>query len=53
MNRLFTRKKVLKMSHKDVLIAEEQESSRETTTATEVEALATGGKNQGERRSPF
>jgi hypothetical protein len=54
MNKLFTRKRVLKTNHKDALIAEGQENSRETTAATEAEASATGGKkNQGERRSPF
>ena len=35
------------MNLKDALIAEEQESSRETITATEAEALATGGKKSG------
>ncbi len=47
MNRLFTRKRVLKMNHKDVLIAEGQESNRETTIATEAEASAIGGKKLG------
>jgi len=34
----------LKTSLKDALIAEERESSRETTTIAETEASATGGK---------
>ncbi len=41
MNKHFTRKKVLKMNLKDVLIAEQQESSKEeTTTEVETETLA-------------
>lgn len=49
-NRLSTRKKGSKMNHRDVLIAEEQENSREITTGTsvaiitEAKVLVTDGK---------
>lgn len=44
-SKLSTRKRDLKTNHKDVLTAEEQKSSRGTTTVTEIveEAMATGG----------
>jgi hypothetical protein len=46
-NRLSTKKRDSKMNHKDALTAEEQRSSRETTTEAKAEATVTGG-NQGE-----
>jgi hypothetical protein len=46
MNRLSTRKRALKMNHKDAQTAEEQENSKEIITTTEAEASETDGKNK-------
>jgi hypothetical protein len=55
-SRLFTKKKDSKTNHKDVLIAEEQRSSRTITEAAETEVSAVAernGKKKESIRSPF
>jgi len=63
-NRHFTKKKVLKMNLKDVLIVEQLENNNKEeieaaaveTAAAEIEALVAaeiGGKLKGEFNSPF
>lgn len=42
-SRLSTKRKDLKMNHRDVLIVEEQESSKRMTTEAAVEASEIGG----------
>jgi hypothetical protein len=53
-NRLSTRKRDSRMSHRDVLTAGEQESSKGTTiTEAAEEASVTGGNQEESSGSPF